>query len=233
MANRFCKSCGVSVSEDLSNCPLCGKYILKDDEKTKLTKSSFPQYNYVSIAKEKAFKIVRNIVFYAIIICVLVNLVFITKPFWFPLAIMPLFCLYMIFIHPFRHGGSFLAKLPSGVAYASLMLIFIDAHCHLCYATKLGWAIGYAVPLSWFAIILTCAIIGFSSNKLCMYYVRQVPIIVIFSVIYLIVKLVFFKDIARWPSLLFVFSAGAWWVLGASFKKKLFKDEMKKDYHIN
>lgn len=233
MADRFCKSCGVSVSEDLSNCPLCGKYLLKEGEKTKQTKYSFPQYNYISIAKEKALKIVKNIIFYAIIICVVVNLIFITNPFWFPLAIVPLFCLYMMFIHPFRHGGRFLSKIPATITYASIMLIFIDAYLHLNYHGALGWAIGYVVPLTWFAGILVCAIIGFSDNRLCLSYVRQVPLIVLLSIAYLLIKVFVFKTIATWPSLLFVLGAGAWWVLGASFKKKIFREEMRKDYHLN
>ena len=61
MADRFCKSCGVKVSQDLANCPLCGKYLLNDGEKVAATKYSYPKYNFSSVQREKAVKILKNI----------------------------------------------------------------------------------------------------------------------------------------------------------------------------
>ena len=43
---RKCCNCNVEVSSDLSNCPLCGKYILNDSKKeiVEQNKYSFPIY---------------------------------------------------------------------------------------------------------------------------------------------------------------------------------------------
>ena len=233
MADRFCKSCGVKVSEDLANCPLCGKYLLKENEKVALTKFSYPKYNFSAVQREKAVKILKNITFYAIIICVLVNLIFATRPFWFPLAIVPLFCLYMIFVHPFKHGGNLLKNLPVGAAYASFMLIFLDAYLKLNYGAKFGWATAVVVPIMWIVVILTCFIVGLSSKNFARSIVRIMPIILILSLVYLIVINVAFKGLLRWPSLVFVCAAAGWFVFSFSFKRKLFATEMKKDYHVN
>jgi|GEM_PF-4837127 len=233
MADRFCKSCGVSVSEDLSNCPLCGKYLLGEAAQVKATKFSYPQYNFSSIQREKALKIIKNLMIYAGIICILVNLIFITEPLWFPLTVVPLFCLYMIFIHPFRHGGNLIKNMPSAAFFASVMLIFIDAYNALCYHTVFGWAFAYAVPMLWVAVIAVCAIVSFCSSNYASYIARQMPVIAILSVVYLIIKLVYFTKVARWPSLVWVCVALAWLIFALSFRKKFFADGLKKDYHIN
>ena len=34
MAERMCKNCGVKISTDLANCPLCGKFVLAEKDKT-------------------------------------------------------------------------------------------------------------------------------------------------------------------------------------------------------
>lgn len=233
MADRFCSSCKVRVNEDLANCPLCGKYILKEGETIKANQFSYPKYNYANIQREKAVKIIKNVVIYAIVLITLVNLVFITHPVWFPLAVVPLYCLYMMFVHPFRHGGNLLISLPSIAFFASFMLIFLDAYIHYNYIVAFGWSYEFVVPFLWVTIIITCFIVGFTSLNFAQVIAKQIPIIGILSIIYLIVKLVAFPQLQTWPSFLFVATTLAWLIFVFSFRKKMFAQEMKKDFHIN
>lgn len=232
MADRHCDACGVDVSSDLANCPLCGKYVLKQGESVEANKFSYPLYNYSNIQKEKTLKIIRNVVALACVICIFVNLIFWTKPLWFFYPVVSLFCLYMMFVHPFRKGGNLLKAMPESSFYLSFMLIFIDAYNHLALNLPFGWAFAYVVPWAMVAVITACAIVGLTKNKYNMSMAKRIMYIAITSIIYFLVKVFAFKNLPTWPSLIFVCVAFGWWILLVIIKPKTFAKEMRKDFHI-
>ena len=232
MADRKCEDCGVFVSSDLANCPLCGKYVLSDGEQVQANKFSYPLYNYSNIHRIKALKIARNIIALVCVICVFVNLIFLTNPLWFPYAVVCLFCSYMMFIHPLRIGGSLIKSMVASSGYLSFMLIFIDAYNHLAMQVPFGWAFAIVVPWVMVAVVTICGIIAFTKNKYNVSLGKRLMYIAISSIIYFLVKVLAFKNLPTWPSLVFVCVAVGWWILVLIFKPKTIAKEMKKDFHL-
>ena len=96
---KICQSCGVTVAEDLSNCPLCGKFVGDEQTKVQKTKYSYPDYAFKEIVqKNRWVKIVRSFCILASVICLLVNLIFTTSPYWFPYAIAGISVFYIIYL---------------------------------------------------------------------------------------------------------------------------------------
>ena len=58
--DRVCENCGVFLSEDLSNCPLCGKHVLSKNKKAEQNSKSFPLYDLKFIQKTKWYNIYVN-----------------------------------------------------------------------------------------------------------------------------------------------------------------------------
>ncbi len=232
MAGNRCKACNVEVSSDLANCPLCGKYVLNGNDKAKPNKFSYPVYNYSNIYKEKTLKIVRNIVIVACLICLFVNLIFGTRPYWFPYAVVSLFCIFMMFVHPFRKGGNLLKSMPASSFYLGFLIIFIDAYNHLAMGLPFGWGFSIVVPFVMVAVSTICAIISFTKNKYAISLAKRLMYIAIASVIYFLVKVLVFKNLITWPSLVFVCVSVGWWLIILIFKPKSMAKEMKKDFHI-
>lgn len=232
MADRFCDDCKVEVSSDLANCPLCGKYLLKKGEQVEENKYSFPLYNFKYIQKEKALKLIRNLLVLAGAICLFVNLIFWTKPLWFPYALVSLFCLYMMWVHPLRQGGTYLKAMPMSTFYLALLLIFIDAYDYLVAGTKFGWAFAQAVPWIVSAVALTCAIFALTKNKLNISLAKRVMYIAILSIAYFIIKITIFKSLPTYPSLTMVCVSVGLWVMLIMIKPKLIVKSMQKDFHI-
>ena len=58
---RRCNNCNVDISSDLSNCPLCGKYVLNESKKEQpqQNKYSFPIYSMNEIYRAKWVNIIR------------------------------------------------------------------------------------------------------------------------------------------------------------------------------
>ena len=90
---RKCSNCNVDISSDLANCPLCGKYVLDErkNETVEENKYSYPIYSMKEIHRAKWVNIIRIIFWLLGGISLLVNLIFKTKPYFFPYVITALF----------------------------------------------------------------------------------------------------------------------------------------------
>lgn len=232
MADRRCNDCGVDVSSDLVNCPLCGKYLLEKGETVEKNNYSFPVYNFESIHKEKVLKLVRNMLLLAAAICVFVNLIFWTKPLWFPYALVGTFCIYMVSVHPLRNGGNYLKAVPVSTFYLSLLLVFIDAYDYLTVGTKFGWAFAITVPWLVTGVALVCAIIAFTKNKNSISLAKRMMYMAAMSVIYFCVKVSIFKKLPTYPSLVMVCVTVGFWLLLLMIRPKHIAKDLQKDFHI-
>ena len=81
---RKCAKCNIEVSSDLSNCPLCGKYLLneKNNEKVAENKYSFPVYSLNQIYRTNWVNLIGLIFLLAGIISIIVNLIWRTTPYF-------------------------------------------------------------------------------------------------------------------------------------------------------
>ncbi|MBQ7453269.1 MAG: hypothetical protein IJS68_03275 [Clostridia bacterium] len=232
MADRFCSECNVSVAQDLSNCPLCGKYLLKKGEDTREDKFSYPIYNYSFVQRERVLKAFRLLAVLAIFLCVFINLIFITTPLWFPYAVVPIFCIYMAFVHPLRKNGNLIRRLPESSFYVSIMLIFIDAYSAIIFGRPFGWAYSIVVPLLIGAVSIVIGIIACTRNRYNMSLAKRSFYVVVASVIYFAVKVFAFRTLLTWPSVVMLCVSFGMWFLVSVFKPTSIAKEMRKDWHI-
>ncbi len=231
--NRYCSSCKVHVSSDLSNCPLCGKYVLSSGEKIKENKNTYPLYSFKNFQNIKWYNITRGMFWITAIICLIVNLIFPTKPYWYPYVLALLIMVFHVFIEPLKVKVSqYIKELTIMSIVVSLFLIFIDAYNFYTLSTKFGWALVYAGPGIMTASVITSGIICLCSRKYENELLRSVSFLAIFSVVYFLVMFIWFKNLPLWPSLAFMcVSLLAVAVLELFKRNKLIK-ELQKEFHI-
>ena len=117
---KKCNRCGVEVAEDLSNCPLCGKFVGDENKKVQKSKFSYPDYSFKEIVQKNRWtKIVRALCILAAVICLTVNLLFKTTPYWFPYALVGIWTFYVIFIAPFTGDMAKFVKNINKLAFLS------------------------------------------------------------------------------------------------------------------
>lgn len=229
---RKCNNCQVEVSKDLSNCPLCGKYLLKNNEKIEENKYSFPVYSMSNIYRAKWVNIIRTLFWIAGIISVIVNLIFKTTPYFFPYVITALIMLMTVFIQPLAKKGNYLKSITNSSIILSLFLIFIDVYDHYTIGTTFGWGLSYSAPLLLSVTVISSAIICLVSKRLEVNMMNSVGILMIYSIIYFFIVLLAFPSLVIWPSLVFMFVSTGWFFLLQTIKHNLIWKEIKKNFHI-
>ncbi|MBQ7579198.1 MAG: hypothetical protein IJT25_01560 [Clostridia bacterium] len=232
MADRFCKNCKLSVSEDLANCPLCGKYLLEENDEVHETKFSFPVYDGAIASKEKLLKTVRNLMLIAGLICIIVNLIFTTSPYWFFYPVVSLFCVYMGIIHPFRRNRDFIIRMQFSCFYIMALLIFIDAYTSICFNKSFGWGYALAAPLVYTFVSIVAFILSCTKYKFNMVLAKQSIYVAVLSIIYFAIKVTLFSNLILWPSLVFLCVACGNFILLMFIRAKGVKQEMEKEWHI-
>lgn len=231
---KKCTRCGVFVAEDLSNCPLCGKFVGDENKSVEKTKYSYPDYSFKGIVqKNRWVKIVRAFCGLAAFICLVVNLLFKTTPYWFPYALIGIFTFYIIFISPFKGDmARFVKNIKWTSIFISAFFIFIDAYNSETLGATFGWGYAIVVPCVLTTITIVTAIICFCSKSNEMELLSDCLALFVYSVIYFIVKFFAFPFLPTWPSLMYLCVAGGWFVVLEIFKSKKFWRETLKKYHI-
>lgn len=231
--NRVCKNCNVQVSSDLSNCPLCGKYVLKSNQTITQNKRSFPIYSFKNFQNIKWYNITRGMFWITAIICLLVNLIFPTKPYWFPYVWALLVMVFHVFIVPLKERASeYIKDLLIMSILVSLFLIFIDAYNHFALSTKFGWSITYAGSFIMLASVVAVGFICLFTKLYESALLRNVTFMTIFSILYFLVSFLWFKHLPLWPSLSFMCGSMFVTVVLELFKRNKLIKELKKDFHI-
>ena len=229
-----CKNCNVQVSSDLSNCPLCGKYVLNDakKQKTQENKYSFPVYPMKDIARAKWVNIIRVIFWLIGSICLIVNLIFKTKPYFFPYVITALIMIMSVFISPFSKKESYLKNITRASIILSLFLIFIDVYDYYTLGTALGWGISYSAPLLLSAMVITATVICLASKRYELDMMKSISKLMIYSIIYFLVVVLAFRELVVWPSLVFMLVSVGWFLILQTVKRNILWKELAKNFHI-
>ncbi len=231
--DRRCNSCNVEVSSDLSNCPLCGKHVMADGQKPVANNKSYPIYTPKYVDTTKWYNVIRVLFWIAGIICIIINLIFKTKPFWCLYVIAALIMVFHVFIEPIKVTvSSYIKNLTIMSILVSLFLIFIDAYNHFSFDISFGWSLGYVAPFIMTASVLASTIICFCSKKHEVELMKNVSFVAGFSIIYFLVKVILFKNIASWPSLVFMCVSLTFVILIELFKRHKLIKELSKEFHI-
>ena len=231
---RKCKNCNVDVSSDLSNCPLCGKYVLDDakSEKVIQNKYSFTIYSLNEIYRAKWVSIIRVIFWLIGILSVVVNLIFKTSPYFFPYVVGALVMIMIVFISPFGKKQSYLKNITRSSIIISLFLIFIDAYDHLTMDTLFGWGLEYSAPLFLTATVLAASIMCLVNKRYEMDTMKHLLVIMIYAIIYFLVVLFAFPNLKIWPSLVFMCVSVGFFIIIQTIKRNLLWKELQKSFHI-
>ena len=225
-----CVHCNVSLSSDLSNCPLCGKFV---GEKAKENENSYPIYDLKKVQKNQWYNTIRILFWAAGLICVATNLIFWTTPLWCPYVVAFLVVAFHAFIQPIKTNvKSYIKELNIISILVSLFIIFVDAYNHYSFKTEFGWSLSLVAPSVMTGAVITSVVICFCKQRYEQALLRSISFIAFYSVIYFVIKIIFFKNLMTWPSLMFMCcSVGAIFLLEAFKRNKVFK-ELSREFHI-
>lgn len=231
--SNFCENCKVKISSDLSNCPLCGKHILKADEHIQENRRSYPLYDFAVVNSAKWYNIIRCLFWVIALICTITNLVFKTEPYWFPYVLTALTMIFHGFIAPIKRDvSSYIKSITLTCFIVGMFLIFLDAYNYFTLQTNFGWALSFVAP-----IVMTCGVV--SASIICLsthiyenQLLRNITFLAIFSIIYFIVKMFAFSWLATWPSLVFMCVSIGFVVILELVKRNRLIKELIKDFHM-
>ena len=95
-----------------------------------------------------------------------------------------------------------------------------------------GWSLGLVAPFVMLGGVVATTLISLTSKIYEGELLRGITLIAIISVMYFIVKILWFKELATWPSLvLMCVSVGSVVILEIVKRNKLIK-ELSKEFHI-
>ncbi|MEG1581679.1 MAG: DUF6320 domain-containing protein [Clostridia bacterium] len=231
MEDNFCSSCSVNVSSDLSNCPLCGKYVL-GDKPIKLCDSSFPLYNTRKPKIDMWVKVVRNFFIIIAMISAFVNVVFPNNLFWSGYVLVSSWCLFEIFFKPFYSGGNYLKSFSRIAFFASILVIFIDAWNFYLFKTTFGWSVAYVFPFIVMGFSLVANILTLSSKIRDFKYFKNAIHLSWLAVIMFIVNIIAFSYLPLWPTVTSTATAIGAMCVVLIFKHKKFKPTLIKKIHV-
>lgn len=233
MREHFCQHCRVDVAEDLKYCPLCGKFVLKDEHDEAVEGgNSYPIYDLSYIYRAKWLKVVKDVLWFSAFLVVLINLLFDTAVYWFPYVLAGLFAFWKVVFLPFKEGENHIRRIPVSGLIIALLLMFIDIYDHICWGTALGWAIVFASPAVLTATTIMSLILSISTSKYDVQLIRGIVYLVIISVIVFVLRLFIFRSFAIWPTFMFLVSASAsLFILLVSKKRRMVK-EINRNFHI-
>lgn len=232
--NRMCENCKVNISEDLSNCPLCGKHIGHETGEVITNKKSYPLYDFKTIEKTRWYNIIRVLFWFVGITSIVVNLIFKTEPYWFPYVLSALIMIFHVFIDPVKTKSfsNYIKSLNLMSILVAIFLIFIDAYNHYSFKTTFGWSISLVSPCVVTAGVMASSIICFCSKRHEVELLKGVSFVAVFSVLYFIMKMVFFKDLIVWPSLMLMCASIGFVLLLEVFKRNKLIKELSKEFHV-
>lgn len=231
--DRICESCKVELSSDLSNCPLCGKHISQNLPKAEVNKKSYPVYSLKFVQTARWYNMIRALFWLSAAICIVTNLYFKTTPYWFPYVLAGLVLIFHAFIEPIKSNvSSYIKNLIVMSILVSIFLIFVDAYDYYTLKTPFGWSLGIVAPCVMLAGVIATTIISLCSKIYEAELLKSITLIAILSIIYFVIKIVWFKNLATWPSLvLMCVSVGSVVILEIVKRNKLIK-ELTKEFHI-
>lgn len=230
--SRYCTSCKTKVSKDLSFCPLCGKYLLEENEKIETNGATFPNYDYTYIRRGRWIKTVRNTFVTLALIVLLINLMFSPKVLYFPYVWTSLVYVFFVCIEPFKNKTIYLKFLVRVALLTSLFLIFIDYYDHITLKTDFGWSLSIVAPsvLTGFSVLI--GLLALFNKKFEIMHFYGSFMMVIVAIFYYLINIIFFREFVDWAILMFLCASVISVLLLFTFKNKIIMKDVKKKFHV-
>ncbi len=202
------------------------------EDKPKKLHSSYPDYDFTYIYKEKTIKILSDILLLTGLLCIAINIIAWQWPFWFPYVIASQITFYFVFLRPFKNDADYLKSVPLSSIVIALFIVFLDVYDYLVFDKVFGWSIAYVAPCVLSFATFLCGIYGLFSKKTEGYCIKGLLTLVILSVAFLLMKLFGFKHLATWPAIMYFAMASGFLALMLIFKTKKSTKEINKSFHI-
>lgn len=230
---NYCTNCKVDVSADLKYCPLCGKFVLENENQEVLEgENSYPMYDLSYIYRAKWLKLVKYSLILVSLIAVGVNLLFDINCLWFPYVLIGMFAIWKAVFYPFKEGQNHIKRIPITGFILAISVACIDIYDHFLWGTQIGWGVIYTAPsilafASVISLILALSNFGFDVQL-----IRGLIYLEIVSVILFVVKLFVAKEYDVWPSFMYFLSATVSLFILLIAKKRRMVKEINRNFHI-
>lgn len=232
MGNK-CKNCGVIVSEDLKYCPLCGKFVLKNEkDKCEEKENSFPIYDMFYIYKEKWLKIVRAFLLLAVVLSIAINAFFYRGVLWSVYVVIGTLALWLVVFSPFNEGTNHLRRIPFSSLVIAISVILLDFFNHYQFNTPIGWGVIYTAPFVLILGIVLSFILFLVLKNYDLNYMKSNILIMIISIIYFILRLFLLTNYVLWPTFALLIVSVTNFIVLMILKKKRVIEEINRSFHI-
>ena len=231
--SNHCANCNLEVAEDLAYCPLCGKHMFKGNTpESKETPNSYPRYDFLYIYRRKWLKQLGLCLLFAGILCIGINLMYKTEPFWFPYALIFLYALWKIVFMPFKEGQNHIKRLPASGLIIAISLILIDLYNHCALGLPLGWAIVFAGPSVLTLTIVLSFIIALATPKYDTQVIKGMIYVSIVNVVFFALRFFVLKGMYIWPNFMALMASVISLFILFVFKRKRLVKEVNRNFHI-
>lgn len=228
--DRKCPSCKVSLAADLNNCPLCGKFISNSIEENK---KSYPIYNTSFVVTLAWYGFLRAVFWLAGITCVIVNLIFPSKIYWCLYVLAALLMTFCVFIMPLKVGAKgYIKRLGLISIFVSLFIIFIDVYNHFNFSLRFGWSVSYVAPFVMLAAVIASTLLCFLLKRYEQELLNSVFLMAVVSVLYFLIEIIWFKNLACWPALVLMCSSIGLVIILQLFKRHKLVTQLAREFHL-
>lgn len=231
--SNHCTNCELEVAEDLAYCPLCGRHMFKGDiPESKETPNSFPQYDFLYIYRRKWLKQLGLCLIFVGLLCIGINLMYKTDPFWFPYALIFLYALWKIVFMPFKEGQNHIKRLPASGLIIAVSLVLIDLYNHYCLGLPLGWAIVFAGPCTLALTIVVSFLIAVTTPKYDTQIIKGMIYLSIVNIAFFILRFFVLKNMYIWPNFMALMASVISLFILFVFKRRRLVKEVNRNFHI-
>lgn len=220
----FCDKCSISLDENLTHCPLCGRCV---DEKPNRT-ASFKNYPTNEKWTNKR-NMALSLTFWLIVIsCVLAisSELILLRQFWWSWyvitsSILAIICIYL----PIKQRWSYASTSAIVTIFVSAYILFLEL-----FTNSFGWGLCYTIPMF---------ILFMSVNSLTTMIVRKnnrleflLPLFICALISTAIFIFIFVKGYTIWPALTTFFTTWTLFVLLMIIRFKRVKKEFQKNFYV-
>lgn len=149
---KHCNKCGVSLTGERKNCPLCQKKLLGESDNSI---SAFPYIPSIKSQFGMFFKLMLFIGFTCAVLAVAVNMTVPQTGWWSLIVVTGIFGLFISITFALNKWSNPTKNIMYQVLIVSIVSLLIDY-----FTGNYGWSIDYVVPISCVSAMVTMAVIS-------------------------------------------------------------------------
>lgn len=217
-----CRSCNITIENNLNTCPLCGK---------KADKISDEYYNgYPEIKKTYLYDLISQLMLFLMITgsvtCLVLDFMIKTKYMWSLIAIAGQVYLYFSTKHILKKNNNISVLIMVQLVLVTIVVTIIDFSLGFD-----GWSVNFVIPFSIVGSSIILNVLSIFMPKKYKEYIFYIFIIAIIGIVPLVALLTDFVTV-KWPSLVCVLYSLFTIVFMLLFSRRRFKTELIKRLHI-